>query len=258
MGLGDWIMASGEVKQAHIATGKKVKLGDGNRMFTDANVFAYNPRMAAKEDTNVTWVANYPSKRPYIAGNDGKRIIFNDDYRPLRGEIYLSSDEILWAKRSVPTKDYILVEPNVKKTYVHTVNKSWPHFDELVKADLPFIQVGEPDARRITNFVKTMSFRQALAVLSNAKLFIGTDGALHHAAAALGIPSVVIWTGFTSPKHLGYDTQVNIHDGGEPCGHYAGVCQHCLKIAKSISPEQVLEAVEREINRIDTVRRGEA
>ena len=79
-----------------------------------------------------------------------------------------------------------------------------------------------------------------------AKLFVGTDGGLHHAAAALGIPSVVIWTGFTSPRHLGYDTHRNIHDGSEPCGTFHSVCSHCLLKAKNISVEQVLDAVNTE------------
>lgn len=255
MGLGDWIMASGEVKQAHIATGKKVKIGNGQKHFLDKDIFAYNPRMAGDDATDVTWVDNYPGKRPYIKQQVNNRIIFNDDYKPLVGELFLASDEILWAKRNVKMTDYILVEPNVKRRYLHTINKWWPYFKELVNADLPFLQVGDANTKPITNFVATESFRHALAVLSQAKLFIGTDGALHHAAAALGIPSVVIWTGFTSPKHLGYDSQVNIHDGGEPCGYYGGICPHCIEIAKNISPERVLEAVEREINRIDTVRR---
>jgi hypothetical protein len=33
MGLGDWLMASGDAKKANERTGKKVKLGDGSRMF---------------------------------------------------------------------------------------------------------------------------------------------------------------------------------------------------------------------------------
>jgi hypothetical protein len=46
MGLGDWLMASGDAKEANERTGKKVKLGDGSRMFTDIQVFSNNPRMA--------------------------------------------------------------------------------------------------------------------------------------------------------------------------------------------------------------------
>ncbi len=83
-----------------------------------------------------------------------------------------------------------------------------------------------------TKWVETPTFRNALAILSKAKLFVGTDGGLHHAAAALGIPSVVIWTGFSSPRHLGYDTHRNIHDGSEPCGTFNSVCKHCLLVTK--------------------------
>ena len=84
--------------------------------------------------------------------------------------------------------------------------------------DLPWMQLGDVTVKKYTNWLETTTFRHALQVLSKAKLFVGTDGGLHHAAAALGIPSVVIWTGFTSPRHLGYDTHRNIHDGSEPCG----------------------------------------
>ena len=91
------------------------------------------------------------------------------------------------------------------------------HWDELLKHDLPWIQLGDVTTDKKTKWVETPTFRNALAILSKAKLFVGTDGGLHHAAAALGIPSVVIWTGFTSSRHLGYDTHRNIHDGSEPC-----------------------------------------
>ena len=103
--------------------------------------------------------------------------------------------------------------------------------------------------KRYTKWKETNTFREALQVLSKAKLFVGTDGGLHHAAAALGIPSVVIWTGFTSPRHLGYDTHRNIHDGSEPCGTYDSVCQHCLLKSKAITVEQVLDAVNTEWHR---------
>ena len=96
----------------------------------------------------------------------------------------------------------------------------------------------------ITRRIKTQNFREALLILSQAKMFIGTDGGLHHAAAALGIPAVVIWTGFSSPEHLGYDSHINIHNGEKPCGTYSGICPHCVKIAKSISVERVLNAVD--------------
>jgi hypothetical protein len=254
MGLGDWIIASAEVKEANERTGKLVKLGNGSTMYRDKSIFSNNPRMAEKDDTDVVWVANYPGKRPYLAGNDGKHLLFNKTFKPVPGELYLSSDEKEWARKRIKG-DYIVIEPNVNKKYIHTVNKGWPHFNELLKADLPWVQLGDVNTKSKTRKIDTETFREALSVLAGAKLFVGTDGGLHHAAAALGIPAVVIWTGFTSPQHLGYDMHVNIHDGGEPCGTYYKVCEHCANIAQAISAEQVLGAIERELYRIDMNRR---
>jgi len=247
MGLGDWLMASGDAKEANERTGKKVKLGDGSRMFTDIQVFSNNPRMALKLDTDVVWVNNYPGSRPYLKGTNKGKLLFNDDYKPRVGEIYFSHEE----QKDIDKidGDYIVVEPNVKRVYAHTVNKAWHGWEELLKHDLPWIQLGDVTVDKKTTWLETPTFRNALQMLSKAKLFVGTDGGLHHAAAALGIPSVVIWTGFTSPRHLGYDTHRNIHDGSEPCGTYDSVCQHCLLKSKAISVEQVLDAVNTEWHR---------
>ena len=244
MGLGDWLMASGDAKEANERTGKKVKLGDGVRMSWDGQVFANNPRMASNSDTDVVWVKNYQGHRPYLKGTKNGRLLFNDDYKPIVGEIYFSHEE----QKDIDKieGDYIVVEPNVKRVYAHTVNKAWHGWEELLKHDLPWIQLGDVTVDKKTTWLETPTFRDALAILSKAKLFVGTDGGLHHAAAALGIPSVVIWTGFTSPRHLGYDTHRNIHDGSEPCGTYDSVCQHCLLKSIAISVEQVLDAVNTE------------
>ena len=247
MGLGDWIMASGDAKEANERTKKKVKLGDGVRMSWDGQVFANNPRMASNSDTDVVWVKNYQGHRPYLKGTKNGRLLFNDDYKTRAGEIYFNQLE----KKNINKidKDYIVVEPNVKRVYAHTVNKAWHGWEELFKHDLPWLQLGDVTVKRYTKWKETNTFREALAILSKAKLFVGTDGGLHHAAAALGIPSVVIWTGFTSPRHLGYDTHTNIHDGSEPCGTYDSVCQHCLLKSKAITVEQVLDAVNTEWHR---------
>jgi ADP-heptose:LPS heptosyltransferase len=249
MGLGDWIMASADVKRANLETGKKVKLGDGRSMYVDPEIFKFNPRMAKKDDDDCVWVKNYPAHRPYMLGTtENKRIIFNDAFSPTPGEIFFSDAEEDWADKVLPKGDYIVVEPNVKNKYQHASNKSWPkeYWAELFKLDLPFIQLGDVNARPQVEFFQTSTFRQAMLALSRATLFVGTDGGLHHAAAALAVPAVVIWTGFTSPKHLGYKSHVNIHDGGDPCGYFGGVCGHCQKISRSILPERVIQLVERE------------
>lgn len=243
MGLGDWLLASAQVREANMATGKKVMLGDGKEMYFEPEIFANNPRMAELGEDCV-WVPNYPGSRPYIRALVDKHIIFNDDWRPTPGEVFFSDAEFEWREQHAPKEPYIVIEPLVKNRFSHGVNKSWPspYWEELSTAKLPLIQLGTSE-RKYFPQVRTETFRQAMLILSKAKLFVGTDGGLHHASAALGVPAVVIWTGFSSPKHLGYDDHINLHDGDKPCGNYRGPCDHCAKKARAILPEQVLEAI---------------
>lgn len=234
MGLGDWIIASAQVKQANEQSGLKVRLGDGKRFFYEPEIFDGNPRLAG-DDEPCVWVPNFPGHRPYIRGSVNGRLLFNDNYRVSPGELFVDA--------TVPVGEYIVVEPGVNSKYKHTINKAWPYWDELLSHDLPWLQLGPDDTEPKTRLVKTNTFREALRILKGAKAFVGTDGALHHAAAALGIPAVVIWTGFSSPRHLGYDSHINLHDGSEPCGTFKGPCPHCARKAAAISPEEVLAAV---------------
>ena len=107
--------------------------------------------------------------------------------------------------------------------------------------------MGTVDKKRLNNakFIQTDSFMDALYWLSGAKLFIGSDGALHHAAAALGIPAIVLWGGMASPVNLGYDFHTNIWHGDEPCGTHSSKCQHCIDALAKISIEEVHEASKR-------------
>lgn len=242
MGLGDWIMATADAREAHARTGKKVLFGDGQKYFYEQSVFKNNPKIA-DVDGDVVWVANFPGSRPYIAGNNGQRIIFNDGFRASAGELYLGGNP------PVLNDPFILVEPNVNPRFAHAINKSWGGWKALFKAELPWVQVGADGSRAYTQFIHTPDFRSALHILSQATLFVGTDGALHHAAAALGIPAVVIWSGFTSPQHLGYDSHINVHDGSRPCGFYGGECDHCRKKREAIPADYILSLVEAEFEK---------
>ena len=242
MGLGDWLIATAEAKELNETTGQKVKFGDKKLYFYDKTIFANNPRIATIDEDGL-WIPNYPCHRPYALKTENGFMTYNDKFKVTPGEIYFSSDELEWLDKQDLPKDFILVEPNVKNKFVHAQNKAWSYWEELLKHNLPWLQVGDYLAKVYTKKIITNDFREALLILSKAKLFVGTDGGLHHAAAALGIPAVVIWTGFSSPKHLGYDGHTNIHDGSDPCGTYHGVCRHCLLKANDISVKQVLDAV---------------
>lgn len=71
-------------------------------------------------------------------------------------------------------------------------------------------------------------------------MLVTTEGGLHHAAAIFGIPAVVIYGGYISPRQTGYDGQVALFEGGEPCG-WRKPCPHCAAAMGKIEPERVFE-----------------
>ena len=82
---------------------------------------------------------------------------------------------------------------------------------------------------------------EACTALSGAAAAVLPEGGLHHAAAALGMPAVVIFGGMTSPANTGYDGHVNLFDpaGGEsPCGQRVA-CAHCRAAMAAIRPDVV-------------------
>lgn len=223
----------------------KVVFGDGFKPYWD-EVFEGNPKIAKNPSKETRWVQNYPGSRPYVTSiRPNKTYEINQSYRAPYGKLYLSEQEIGWAAEQVKG-DYIVVEPYIKEPVGGFLylgrNKEWDKWGELLKLDYPWVQLGGNKA--VTRHVPTKSFRRALAMLSRAKLLVTTDGALHHAAAALGVPAIVLWGGVVSPKVLGYPTHTNIWNGAESCGTFGHECPHCREAMKSISLDQVKRALE--------------
>lgn len=249
-------MASADAKEANEKYGVKVVFGDGKKGFWN-EILKGNPRVSKVEDIKggekFCWVANYPSRRPYIDRLENGRIIFNKDFRASPGEIYLSPKEREFArteisKTKVPMREYVVIEPNVKDNWIPGINKDWGwgKWLEVSKTKFPFIQVGKPTAKRLpgVRFIETRSFREAVSILEGAALLVTTDGGLHHAAAAMGVPAVVIWGGLASPVNLGYQSHKNIWSGADPCGNFREICGHCRSALDSVRPTEVIRSIE--------------
>lgn len=241
IGLGDWIMATADARDTYEKYHVRCVFGDGETKYWDS-VFERNPIIAKDLLPNETfaWVTNYPSRRPYIKQTTENRFIFDEDFKIKSGELYPSNPK--------PKSDYVIIEPNFKKEFLLGQNKDWGlnNWQNLAnKLDCELIQFN--GIRKIKNarIKHTQTFQEALNWLSGARLLITTDGALHHAAAALGIPAIVLWGGVCSPNILGYDSHINIWHGDEPCGTHSSVCTHCQKAMAKITVEEVLEAYER-------------
>jgi len=256
MGLGDQLIASGMARGAH-ARGKCIAFGDGLKIRWDHHsfeVFKWNPNVAApgrERDSCVEWIDYYKGHRLYNR-QEGDRWIWNMDFSPTPGEVFLDDIERKAGRRA--GSGFILIEPNIEAWKSVAPNKDWGRrnyqevVDRLAGSGLRVMQFAYPKAGlplRGVQSIITTSFRDAISVLSNAALYVGPEGGLHHAAAAVNIPAVVLFGGFIPPKVTGYSTHANLTGGAEACGSLKP-CEHCRKAMEAISVEEVVEeALER-------------
>lgn len=163
------------------------------------------------------------------------------------GEFFFDEEELEFAQRHMTLS--IVIEPRVKMMGACAGdNKRWPAdryhavAKLLEKSGWECVQLVPPEAGPLLPGIKsirTPSFRHAAAMLTRAKLYIGPEGGLHHATAAVGKPAVVLFGGFNTPRSTGYATHYNITVGDEPCGRSAR-CEHCIAAMNSITVERVL------------------
>jgi hypothetical protein len=256
MGYGDNLMAAGLARGAR-ARGKRVAFGDGRRIIWDQNsepIFRHNPNVAPPSSgwsSDLEWIAHYRGCRLYNR-QTGQRWIWNYDFRAVPGEMFFTAAERDGARRA--GAGFVVVEPNVPAFKSCAPNKQWPvERYETVAAELKadgfdVVQFWPGAGHRLkaARQLRTPDFRAALAVLERAALYIGPEGGLHHGAAALGVPAVVLFGGFIPPAVTGYDGHINLTGGATACGSIVR-CEHCAAAMCAISVDDVLEAAGRHV-----------
>lgn len=206
-----------------------------------------NPHIAKQVSSKAACIADGPGIRPYI---EYPFTIEGHRYtawraRDHRGRIYLSEPEKTQAAGMV-TGDFVVIEPNIKRKA--NVNKvwAWDRYQQVAdQAGVKLVQlgvVGLPVLRGVS-LIETPTFRLACAVLARARAYIGPEGGLHHAAAALDVPAVVIFGGSPSVEATGYPEHVNL-GGTDPCGRWSP-CEHCKKRMDGITVEMVLKGLQK-------------
>lgn len=230
MGLGDDIMSTAQAKALHDELGYKVAFGDGKEIYW-SEVFSLCPHVRQPgEKCAAAVLKNHPGNRPYILCATRERIVFNPNHRAVPGAIDVEG-------RRAVAEPYVIVEPHAKEKFFHR-NKTYPYWQEVVdRLEMTVVQFdyGKPLLRGVVP-VKC-SFLESLPYLKESERFYGTDGGLHHAAAALGVPATVIFGGFSPPEVLGYPFHRNL--GGGWCGAKVE-CLHCESAMRSIAPEEVV------------------
>lgn len=262
MGYGDELIGSGFAKGL-AAQGKRMAFGDGTaiRWTQRAHViFKNNPNVAppgSERASDLVWKAHYQGNRCYNRQVEGRwEWIKQPENGITPGELFFDDIEIRWSKVAVPGETgrrMVLMEPNVPAFKNVRGNKSWPgnRYDEVARAIANAgyfpVQITLPrpygpgyESKFCQKVPNPTDIRHSFALLRRAKLYVGPEGGMHHAAAALGVPAVVIFGGFISPEVTGYPEHVNIFKGGEPCGSLTD-CEHCKASLLAISAEEVIE-----------------
>ena len=185
-----------------------------------------------------------PGSRHYIAGKTDERWTWfpHPDRQP--GEVFLPPGPRPFAH------SYVYVEPHIKVRA--SPNKDWGgrRYQAVVSAlqAYQWVQCGQGPWLAGVTPVPTPDFRAALEVLRHAVLYVGPEGGMHHAAAALGVPAIVIFGGFISPDVTGYRQHTNFHGGGEPCGMRIP-CSHCRDAMNAITVEVVVGAITTQLEK---------
>lgn len=170
---------------------------------------------------------------------------------PPRPELFFTEEERRRVARwTEGLGDFLALEPHAKDDY--SPNKSWffERWQEVVDQVselITVVQVGLPGKallKRVVDFRGIGSFRDTACLLGGAKLFVGTDGGLMHAARAVGIDSVILYGGYTPIELTAYSNNVNIyhHTDCTPCGLRIE-CPFHKKCLASIQVKEVVAAI---------------
>lgn len=243
MGMGDEIMATARARALHERRGIRVRILGARRERRWHAIWEHNPRLVRPEERgNFQFLVDGPGVRSYIAEKKPDRWVWRDVH-PEPGEIYLAPHE---AELAVP--GIVVIEPNLKPSA--SINKRWSRWQKVVdKApDLPWVQMGTGPILRGVRHIPTPTFRDACGVMSKAALYVGHEGGLHHAAAALGVRAVVVFGGYISPAQTGYAMHRNLFTAMNPCGSRTP-CGHCRLAMDLITPDVVIEAIHAELSR---------
>lgn len=262
MGFGDEIMGSGMARELFAVNPVKVAFGDGRNIIWCPNsevIYKNNPKIARPGELGGfhQWCSHYRGSRSYGHFTSG-RLVYNTKFRATRGEFFFTDEELEFASRQ--PSGCVIIEPRVKNQAVNKqwrIDRFWTVASELLRqghevALFAYSTTNTPSYPDV-HIIHTPTIRHAAAVMAKSRLFVGPEGGLHHAAAAVSLPAVVIFGGFIHPRTTGYEDHVNLFTGGEPCGS-VGQCAHCRKALDDISVDDVLTAIKTKLGDVNEER----
>lgn len=272
MGFGDEIIGSGLARGAH-TRGKKIAFGERGKIFWSGwcdEIYEGNPNVARPGQEglpNLEWINFRKGNRVYShLSPDRSRYVWNYQWRMVPGEFFFSEAEQALAATFAP--GFIVIEPNVPWHKSVAVNKDWGEskYAELARRLMlqghRLVQFKHGHSRRLiagADIIELPRFRQAIAVMQRASAYVGAEGGMMHAAAAVGVKGVVLFGGWSPPTVCNLPGHVAIAgaNSGEACGSLH-TCKHCRDALASIDVDTVKNAVIGQLQNADDMRNRSA
>lgn len=248
MGMGDDLMVTAAARAAQSRDPRRIRITKHGRVQWGP-VYERNPRLARPEeegDFQELAVLDRAGNRPYHTGKTPERWHYNPAFRAEPGELYFAPSEQKYGARFA---GYVLIEPHIKPGASPNKQWGWDRWIRLAQiitaARIPVAQLSPAGTRAIPGIetIQPGGFRLACSALAAARAAVLPEGGLHHAAAALRVPAVVIFGGFTPVELTGYAGHVNLGVGVQDACGMRRPCPHCEAVMAGITPERVAEAL---------------
>lgn len=245
MGIGDELMAMGQARRYVREHGvDRVAIVDKDGRRRSHFMWEHTPYIAKPQDQCNYQIVNGGNARPYLnyAASTRERWAFNLDFRP-------TPAELKWVEGHDAASGMILIEPHIKPTA--SPNKQWGRWQELVDA-APHLPWGQPlipgtHPLRGVKPLMTKNFIEVCAMLRAARGAVLPEGALHHAAAAVGCPAVVLYGAYIPASVTGYDEHINVAVDDPEATGWRTFNYRCQQAWKTITPQRVLQLVRQRI-----------
>lgn len=177
------------------------------------------------------------------------------DYSALRPEIHLSRHEREeFGRKHALAPQYWVVRPVGQTSY--TPNKEWgfERFQEVLRRTprIHWVQIGsakDPLLAGARDLRGRTTLRELFCLIAGAQGVLSGEGLPNHVAAAFGIPSVVVFTGFSHAELATYPNTVAIRRIPQvacaPCWKLSPCPVAGMPCASDITAEQVTAEVEK-------------
>lgn len=250
MGFGDEIMVAGRARVLQQTDPRKCRVTFCGKLKWNS-IWDNNPRIARigeRGDFQELVARDVNNSRPYHTKKTPERWSYNLAFRPNVGEIYFTDAELEFGARYAAR---VIIEPHNKPKASPNKEWGWMRWNKLAylldAAGIRCAQMGPMGTRTIdrVELIETPNFRFGCAVLAGARACVLPEGGLHHAAAALNVPGVVIFGGYIAVETTGYPmhTNLGVHVG-EACGMRIP-CEHCQEEMAKITPHEVCDELMR-------------